>query len=84
MIIPFVMLIDTWKNSAGTTVSCVIMESDKFYVVNVGDSMVILGQTNLDSQIIASIMTNNHKPDNYKEKQRIESLGGSSYSHLKR
>lgn len=77
MIISFEMLIDTWKNSAGTTVSCVIMESDKFYVANVGDSTVILGQTNPDSQIIASIMTDNHKPYNYKEKQRIELLGGS-------
>ena len=57
--------------------SCVIMENDKFYVANVGDSTVIIGQTNPDSQIIASIMTNNHKPDNYKEKQRIDLLGGS-------
>ena len=53
------------------------MENDKFYVANVGDSTVIIGQTNPDSQIIASIMTNNHKPDNYKEKQRIDLLGGS-------
>lgn len=53
------------------------------YVANVGDSTVVLGKTNPyygepgEPEVIAEVVTRDHKPEDKKEKKRIEKLGGS-------
>ena len=53
------------------------------YVANVGDSTVVLGKSNPnygepgEPEVIAEVVTRDHKPEDKKEKKRIERLGGS-------
>ena len=50
------------------------------YIANVGDSTIVLGKTNGkpgEPEVIAEVITKDHKPEVEEEKRRIEALGGS-------
>jgi len=53
------------------------------YIANVGDSTIMLGKANpnhgepREPEIVAEVITRDHKPQDKKEKQRIEALGGN-------
>ncbi|XP_055513688.1 protein phosphatase, Mg2+/Mn2+ dependent, 1Da [Leucoraja erinacea] len=72
-------------STSGTTASVVIICRDKMYVAHVGDSGVVLGaqdspgpgQTQSPGTMQALEVTQDHKPELPKEKERIEGLGGS-------
>nr|XP_055053721.1 protein phosphatase, Mg2+/Mn2+ dependent, 1Da [Misgurnus anguillicaudatus] len=66
-------------STSGTTASIVVIRRDRMYVAHVGDSAVVLGvQDHPSDEFIRAVeMTQDHKPDLPKEKERIESLGGS-------
>ncbi|XP_005986880.1 protein phosphatase, Mg2+/Mn2+ dependent, 1Da isoform X2 [Latimeria chalumnae] len=66
-------------STSGTTASVVIIRGDKMYVAHVGDSGVVVGVQDdpLDSFVKAVEVTQDHKPELPKEKERIEGLGGS-------
>lgn len=81
---------DTWKktkggdpSTSGTTVACAIVQQDRMYIANVGDSTIVLGKANPkygepgEPEVIAEVITRDHKPEDKKEKRRIEALGGS-------
>jgi len=83
-------LADSWKknkegdaSTSGTTVACVIVQQDRMYIANVGDSTVVLGKANPkygepgEPEILAEVITRDHKPDDVEEKSRIEALGGN-------
>ena len=84
------IVIDSWKktkggdlSTSGTTVACAIVQQDRIYIANVGDSTIVLGKTNPnygepgEPEVIAEVVTRDHKPEDKKEKKRIERLGGS-------
>uniref|UniRef100_A0A8C6VS55 PPM-type phosphatase domain-containing protein n=1 Tax=Naja naja TaxID=35670 RepID=A0A8C6VS55_NAJNA len=66
-------------STSGTTASVVIIRGSKMYVAHVGDSGVVLGVQDdpKDEYIRAVEVTQDHKPELPKERQRIEGLGGS-------
>ncbi|XP_056127167.1 protein phosphatase, Mg2+/Mn2+ dependent, 1Da [Rhinichthys klamathensis goyatoka] len=66
-------------STSGTTASIVVIRRDRMYVAHVGDSAVVLGVHDdpFDELIGAVEITQDHKPDLPKERQRIEGLGGS-------
>ncbi|XP_048375392.1 protein phosphatase 1D [Sphaerodactylus townsendi] len=66
-------------STSGTTASVVIIRGSKMYVAHVGDSGVVLGvQDNPKDNFIRAVeVTQDHKPELPKERQRIEGLGGS-------
>ncbi|XP_067866856.1 protein phosphatase, Mg2+/Mn2+ dependent, 1Da [Heterodontus francisci] len=72
-------------STSGTTASVVIICRNKMYVAHVGDSGVVLGTQDGSSEgrgesegvVQALEMTQDHKPELPKEKERIEGLGGS-------
>ena len=75
-------LTDSWPktkygtpSTAGTTASVVIMRGRHMFVANVGDSRVVLAQE-AGEGLKAVALTDDHKPENPLEAQRIESLGG--------
>ena len=75
-------LTDSWPktkygtpSTAGTTASVVIMRGRHMFVANVGDSRVVLAQESGEG-LKAVALTDDHKPENPLEAQRIESLGG--------
>ena len=53
------------------------------YIANVGDSTIILGKSNpkfrenSEPEVVAEVITRDHKPEDEKEKRRIEALGGN-------
>jgi len=53
------------------------------YIANVGDSTVVLGKSNPkfgepgEPEVVAEVITRDHKPEDKKEKRRIEALGGN-------
>jgi len=53
------------------------------YIANVGDSTVVLGKANPnygelgEPEIVAEVITRDHKPEDKKERRRIEALGGN-------
>lgn len=53
------------------------------YIANVGDSTIVLGKSNPkfgeagEPEVVAEVITRDHKPEDKKEKRRIEALGGS-------
>ena len=53
------------------------------YIANVGDSTIVLGKANPkygeagEPEVIAEVITRDHKPEDKKEKRRIEALGGA-------
>ncbi|KAL2094273.1 hypothetical protein ACEWY4_008992 [Coilia grayii] len=66
-------------STSGTTASVVVIRGDRMYVAHVGDSSVVLGvrEDPSDKVIKAVEVTQDHKPELPKERQRIEGLGGS-------
>lgn len=83
-------LADSWKKTkggdpsmSGTTVACAIVQQDRMYIANVGDSTVVLGKANTkysepgEPEIVAEVLTRDHKPEDKQEKRRIEALGGN-------
>ncbi|XP_030648909.1 protein phosphatase, Mg2+/Mn2+ dependent, 1Db [Chanos chanos] len=66
-------------STSGTTASVVVIRGDCMFVAHVGDSSVVLGvrEDPSDKVIKAVEVTQDHKPELPKERQRIEGLGGS-------
>lgn len=66
-------------STSGTTASVVVIRGVHMYVAHVGDSAVVVGVKENDSDIAleALELTQDHKPELPKEKERIERLGGS-------
>lgn len=66
-------------STSGTTASIVVIRGVHMYVAHVGDSAVVLGVKDNDSDIKLQALevTQDHKPELPKEKERIERLGGS-------
>lgn len=81
--------IETWKRSkagtlstSGTTASVSIIRKDRMFVANVGDSTIVLGRgpgahtsTNT-ARLDALVLSCDHKPEDVRERERIESIGG--------
>lgn len=65
-------------STSGTTASVVIIRGMKMYVAHVGDSGVVLGIQDdpKDDFVRAVEVTQDHKPELPKERERIEGLGG--------
>lgn len=65
-------------STSGTTASIVVIRQDRMYVAHVGDSAVVLGvQDHPSDEFIRAVeVTQDHKPDLPKERERIEGLGG--------
>lgn len=64
--------------TAGTTAALVIIRGNKLYVAHVGDSAVVMGtQQHDDAPMECVELTEDHKPEAPKEKNRIESNGGA-------
>ncbi|KAI1729493.1 protein phosphatase 2C domain-containing protein [Ditylenchus destructor] len=61
--------------TAGTTASCAIFRNGKLYTGHVGDSAIILGSTPDGESTLK--LTDEHKPEDKVERDRIESVGGS-------
>ncbi|XP_028662880.1 protein phosphatase, Mg2+/Mn2+ dependent, 1Db [Erpetoichthys calabaricus] len=66
-------------STSGTTASVVLIRGDQMFVAHVGDSAVVLGvQDDPKENFIRAIeVTQDHKPELPRERQRIEELGGS-------
>ncbi|XP_030633158.1 protein phosphatase, Mg2+/Mn2+ dependent, 1Da [Chanos chanos] len=66
-------------STSGTTASVVVIRGNRMYIAHVGDSAVVLGvQDDPSDQFIrAEELTQDHKPELPKERERIEGLGGS-------
>ncbi|KAL4647186.1 protein phosphatase 1D [Arapaima gigas] len=66
-------------STSGTTASVVVIRGDRMYVAHVGDSGVVLGLRDQPSDhfVRAIEVTQDHKPELPKERERIEGLGGS-------
>ncbi|KAM4566453.1 protein phosphatase, Mg2+/Mn2+ dependent, 1Da [Odontesthes bonariensis] len=66
-------------STSGTTASVVVIRGNRMYVAHVGDSAVVLGVQ--DDPIVPFIraeeVTQDHKPELPRERERIEGLGGS-------
>ena len=62
---------------SGTTCSSVIVSSKCVYCLNVGDSRTVLGKcSSITNQYYAEDLSEDHKPENENEKQRIIDNGG--------
>uniref|UniRef100_A0A1A8DMY2 Protein phosphatase 1D magnesium-dependent, delta isoform b n=1 Tax=Nothobranchius kadleci TaxID=1051664 RepID=A0A1A8DMY2_NOTKA len=66
-------------STSGTTASVVVIRGVHMYVAHVGDSAVVVGVKENDSDITLQALeiTQDHKPELPQEKERIERLGGS-------
>ncbi|XP_038549639.1 protein phosphatase, Mg2+/Mn2+ dependent, 1Da [Micropterus salmoides] len=66
-------------STSGTTASVVVIRGTRMYVAHVGDSAVVLGVQDdpSDPYIRAVEVTQDHKPELPRERERIEGLGGS-------
>ncbi|KAM6907386.1 protein phosphatase 1D-like [Xenentodon cancila] len=66
-------------STSGTTASVVVIRGVHMYVAHVGDSAVVVGvqENDCDISLQALEITQDHKPELPKEKERIERLGGS-------
>ncbi|KAE8295685.1 Protein phosphatase 1D [Larimichthys crocea] len=66
-------------STSGTTASVVVIRGNRMYVAHVGDSAVVLGVQDDDAIpfIRAVEVTQDHKPELPRERERIEGLGGS-------
>lgn len=58
----------------GCTATVVLVSKDSFYCANAGDSRTVLARSSKTNQV--EPLSEDHKPDNYEEKQRIENAGG--------
>lgn len=65
-------------STSGTTASVVVIRGNRMYVAHVGDSAVVLGvQDDPSVPFIRAVeVTQDHKPELPKERERIEGLGG--------
>ncbi|XP_069827880.1 protein phosphatase 1D [Dendropsophus ebraccatus] len=65
-------------STSGTTASVLIIRGNKMYVAHVGDSGVVFGLQNNSKETLKSVeVTQDHKPELPRERERIERLGGS-------
>uniref|UniRef100_A0A3P8V2D5 Protein phosphatase, Mg2+/Mn2+ dependent 1D n=1 Tax=Cynoglossus semilaevis TaxID=244447 RepID=A0A3P8V2D5_CYNSE len=66
-------------STSGTTASVVVVRGNRMYVAHVGDSAVVLGiQDDPTVPFIRAVeVTQDHKPELPRERERIEGLGGS-------
>lgn len=66
-------------STSGTTASVVVLRGNRMYVAHVGDSAVVLGiQDDASVPFIRAVeVTQDHKPELPRERERIEGLGGS-------
>ncbi|XP_026155079.1 protein phosphatase 1D [Mastacembelus armatus] len=66
-------------STSGTTASVVVIRGNRMYVAHVGDSAVVLGvQDDPSIPFIRAVeVTQDHKPELPRERERIEGLGGS-------
>ncbi|XP_006641118.2 protein phosphatase 1D [Lepisosteus oculatus] len=66
-------------STSGTTASVVVIRGDKMFVAHVGDSGVVVGlQDHPSDQFVRALeVTQDHKPELPRERERIEGLGGS-------
>lgn len=66
-------------STSGTTASVVVLRGNRMYVAHVGDSAVVLGvQDDPSVPFIRAVeVTQDHKPELPRERERIEGLGGS-------
>ncbi|XP_061608164.1 protein phosphatase, Mg2+/Mn2+ dependent, 1Db isoform X2 [Phyllopteryx taeniolatus] len=66
-------------STSGTTASVIVIRGAHMYVAHVGDSAVVVGVKGNESDITLQALevTQDHKPELPKEKERIERLGGS-------
>ncbi|XP_057676384.1 protein phosphatase, Mg2+/Mn2+ dependent, 1Db isoform X2 [Corythoichthys intestinalis] len=66
-------------STSGTTASVIVIRGVHMYVAHVGDSAVVVGVKENESSITLQALevTQDHKPELPKEKERIERLGGS-------
>ncbi|XP_022238058.1 uncharacterized protein LOC106478700 [Limulus polyphemus] len=77
--------VDNWPrtfsglpSTSGTTASVAFIRHGKMYVGHVGDSKIVLGCQDKDSNSwVAQPLTKDHKPESPAERQRIHSVGGS-------
>jgi len=59
------------RPDAGTTANIALIVKNKIYLANVGDSRTIINENGK-----AKALSEDHKPTLYREKQRVESVGG--------
>ncbi|CAN9511200.1 unnamed protein product [Ophioblennius macclurei] len=66
-------------STSGTTASVVVLRGNRMYLAHVGDSAVVLGiQDDASVPFIRAVeVTQDHKPELPRERERIEGLGGS-------
>lgn len=65
-------------STSGTTASVVVIRGRHMYVAHVGDSAVVVGEKDDPKMGLEALeITQDHKPELPKEKERIEQLGGS-------
>lgn len=64
---------------SGTTLTMVIIRSNKVFGVNIGDSRAIIGKEE-DGVLLSEAFTEDHKPDLPKEKARILASGGRVFA----
>ncbi|XP_026197015.1 protein phosphatase, Mg2+/Mn2+ dependent, 1Da isoform X2 [Anabas testudineus] len=66
-------------STSGTTASVVVIRGNRMYVAHVGDSAVVLGiQEDPSVPFVRAVeVTQDHKPELPRERERIEGLGGS-------
>lgn len=65
-------------DKSGSCAIVVLIVDDKLYIANVGDSRAVMAKYS-GSQIID--LTTDHKPNDEKEKKRIEAAGGQIYQY---
>lgn len=65
---------NTFKYS-GTTMVLVLIKKGIMYMANTGDSKGFLA-SKVNTQIVPTLITHEHKPDDGREKERIEKTGG--------
>lgn len=65
-------------STSGTTASIAVIRGNRMYVAHVGDSAVVLGvQDDPSLPFIRAVeVTQDHKPELPRERERIEGLGG--------
>ncbi|XP_065663465.1 protein phosphatase 1D [Hydra vulgaris] len=73
---------DTWpkrrdgsNSTSGTTATVAIIKDNKLYIAHVGDSGAAIAYKSGDD-FVSKELTIDHKPENLKERSRIENLGG--------
>jgi len=64
---------------SGTTLTMVIIRSNKIFGINIGDSRAVIGKE-IDGVLQAEEFTVDHKPDLPKEKERIIAAGGRVFA----